>query len=328
MVRKMPNVSVVIPTFNRPQLLARAIASVLGQTYRDFEIIVVQNGPGEYSKPVVEQFAKQGVPVRYFHEAKPDPVNARNVGVKQSQTEFVAFLDDDDEWLSEKLEQQIALMENSDNVGLVFSCPRIVMKDGNVVPEKLRAGGSASYKRFIAKGNFIRSLSGVLIRRKCFDKAGYFDIRYSICNDYDFYLRIAKNYEIRMTKDPLYCYHLHDGNLTNNVLLGYREMVGILKSVESNPELGVTKGLLKRTIRKYSRSCCGAAVDAMETKNYSLAFKCYFSGLSHEPFAGLKMRWGRFRNPFYHFLRPYLAMIYCGFKSLEVTRMIFGSENT
>src|SRR5207247_1111176 len=114
-----------------------------------------------------------------------------------------------------------------------------------------------------------------------------------ICNDYDFYLRVAKKYKIGMTEEFLYRYYFHSGNLSGNLLSGYHEVIDILKSLEPVPALGVTKDLLQKAIRKHSRSFCGAAANAMEDKKYSLAFKYYFSGLCQEPLIGLRVRWGR-----------------------------------
>ncbi len=318
----MPKISVIIPTFNRPEFLAKAISSIVQQTYKDFEIIVVQNGPVEHSKSIAEKFTKQGVPLRYFYEIKADAVNARNVGIRESRGGFVAFLDDDDEWLPKKLEQQLELMESSESIGLVFSHPLVVTENGEMISEKLRSGGLPNYKRLVVKGNLIRSLSGILVRRICFDNVGYLNPRYSICNDYDFYLRMVRRYQIRMTEEAQYRYHFHKGNLSKDVLLGRHEVVDILRLLEPAPNLGVTQSLLQKVIRKHARYCCGAAVDAQESKNYSLAFKCYFAGLCHEPFVGLRIRWGRFKNPLYHFFRPYFALTYCGFKSLFVSQAV------
>src|SRR5688572_26839751 len=99
----MPKVSVVIPTHNRPLMLRRAIDSVLAQTYQDFEIIVVDDGLRERSDNVVKLFEDDRI--RYIsHEQEHGAPAARNTGIKNSNGELIAFLDDDDEWLPQKLE--------------------------------------------------------------------------------------------------------------------------------------------------------------------------------------------------------------------------------
>src|SRR3990167_1579233 len=96
-IKMAPRVSAVIPTYNRPEFLEHAIESVIQQTFRDFEIIVVENGnPNQDAKVVVNRFLNSGVVVRYFYETKPNPVQARNVGVRHATGEYIAFLDDDD----------------------------------------------------------------------------------------------------------------------------------------------------------------------------------------------------------------------------------------
>jgi len=106
-------VSVVIPTFNRPELLSRAIRSVLAQTYQDFEIIVVDDGDKESAGAVVSSFEKQNI--RYIKNNPPKQGGGatRNRGIEEADGEYVAFLDDDDEWMPTKLEKQVFALDSS-----------------------------------------------------------------------------------------------------------------------------------------------------------------------------------------------------------------------
>src|ERR1700737_4457090 len=117
----MPKVSVIIPTYNRAELLRSAIISVLTQIFQDFEVIVVDDASRDNTQNVVHSFNDRRI--RYIRNGmnKGDAV-ARNVGITNSSCEYIAFLDDDDEWLPEKLEKQINLLENSSpNVGVVHT---------------------------------------------------------------------------------------------------------------------------------------------------------------------------------------------------------------
>lgn len=311
------NVSVIIPTYNRPEKLSNAIRSVKSQTFSNYEILVVHNGPFETAEAVVESFKSQGINIKYFHAEKTGGANARNVGIQNTVGEMIAFLDDDDEWLPNKLEDQIKLISSDPSIGLVYSEPVLCSKDGSEKPEYVHFMGDPSFKELVEKGCLIRSLSGVLARRECFEKLGVFNTRYQIGNDFEFYLRVAKNYRIAKTKQPLYRYYFHGSNLSGNLHLGFEEFIQALRLLQPAPELGVTYETIKSAIKVYHRNYCGAAVDAMQDKRYWKAFRCYCWGLRHEPLIGLRIQWGRFDNPVYRALRPYCAAGYCLLMALK-----------
>ena len=117
----MAKISVVIPTHNRVDLLPRAIKSVLEQTYKDIEIVVVSDGSTDGTDEYMKQYA-DNPNVKYisYHPGRGGNY-ARNAGFDAAKGEFVAFLDDDDEWGPTKIEKQVALMEADEEVGLVYT---------------------------------------------------------------------------------------------------------------------------------------------------------------------------------------------------------------
>ncbi|MDD5216617.1 MAG: glycosyltransferase family A protein [Candidatus Omnitrophica bacterium] len=248
----MPKVSIIIPTRDRTTYLKRAIKSVLAQTYRNYEIIVVQNGPVEHSKQLVQKMIRHGAPMRYVHKLKADPVNARNTGIRASKSDYIAFLDDDDEWLPTKLEIQIhALMKNA-RLGLI-ACSSIVLNQHH--QNRNARGhfqGRISLKILLTKGCIIPSLSNILTRKTCLDRIGYFDARFPIANDYDLYLRMAQHYALWMTSDPLVRSHQHKSNMTKKASQVFTETTGVLKKLRlSNTKLkGVSGPFLKSIIDK------------------------------------------------------------------------------
>ena len=114
-------VSVVIPTHNRADLLPRAIDSVLNQTYSNFEIIVVSDGSTDNTEEVVKSYSDKDSRIRFIGYSPARGGNiARNTGIEAAKGEYVAFLDDDDEWMPEKLKKQIKVMESNPDIGLVI----------------------------------------------------------------------------------------------------------------------------------------------------------------------------------------------------------------
>ncbi|PJA63262.1 MAG: glycosyl transferase, partial [Candidatus Portnoybacteria bacterium CG_4_9_14_3_um_filter_44_9] len=147
----MLKVSVIIPTCNRPDLLPRAIKSVLSQIYQDFEIIVVDDGDKRSAENVVRQFKDNRI--KYIkHVERKGGAAARNTGIKAAQGEFIAFLDDDDEWLPKKLEIQMRQFENTPNdVGFCFSAIININADGEKasgVPDGIGNYLELSLRRF------------------------------------------------------------------------------------------------------------------------------------------------------------------------------------
>jgi glycosyltransferase involved in cell wall biosynthesis len=195
MPTRIPEVSIIIPTCNRAHLLPRAIKSVLAQTFQDFEIVIVDDASKDQTEEVVNGFASDER-IRYIkHERNKGSSAARNSGIKASRGEFIAFLDDDDEYLPEKLEKQVAaLKQNASRVALVYS--NVLLIDGTVnsrlwmtSPEKRRAFPELLYKGDIP-------ITSYILRKACigdikFDEELYFWI------DWDFILRIAKVWEFR-----------------------------------------------------------------------------------------------------------------------------------
>ena len=116
-----PTVSVIIPTRNRYSFVPRAIQSVLNQTYQDFEVLVVDDASDDHTDEIVKGFSDERI-TYIHHEVKRGGSAARNTGIKFSKGEFIAFLDDDDQWLPEKLQCQMHLLSNSPTVvGAIYT---------------------------------------------------------------------------------------------------------------------------------------------------------------------------------------------------------------
>ncbi len=214
-------VSAIITTYKRPpEMVKRASKSVLNQTYKDIELIIVDDSPETYEQrnAVCDMALSLGERVKYIkHEKNMGACAARNTGIKNAKGEFIAFLDDDDEWLPEKIEKQLCVMKKNDSVALVYcgryvyyteknitKCPKVEFYKGNI------------YDKLILK-NFIGSTSFPLLRKSAIEKLGGFDVQMPAAQDFELWLRIAKAYEIDYVETPLVRYYFHDGEqITKN----------------------------------------------------------------------------------------------------------------
>ena len=245
-----PFVSIIVPTHKRPELLARALKSLQRQTYQNFEVIVVENGCAPEAEKVLESFREQRMKVRYLYDKTPSLPNARNLGIRAAEADLIAYLDDDDEWVPEKLEKQVRYLAAHPAVGLV-GC-RIQMTDENGTVHMTKSSqwsGDVTRKVLLEKGAVIYSPSCILVKKELCEKINGFDARYKYAHDLGFYFNIERHAPLFLMEEPLVVYHVHTSNMSNKSLLGtHDETVRILKKLvpESARDLEGIRNSIKR----------------------------------------------------------------------------------
>uniref|UniRef100_A0A7C4RT37 Glycosyltransferase family 2 protein n=1 Tax=Desulfatirhabdium butyrativorans TaxID=340467 RepID=A0A7C4RT37_9BACT len=212
----MPLVSVIIPTYNRSAFLRNAIQSVLKQTFRNFEILVVDDASQVNVEQIIDELGD--CRIRLFrHDRNRGEAAARNTGVLYAKGEYLAFLDDDDEWLAEKLEKQVSVLSNEPpSVGGVYTGFFVVdITDETLLYTKIPSISGTIYRELL-RHNAIGTPSTLMIRRACIDRVGLFDgsIVYGV--DHDLYLRIARYFTFACIPEPLVRYHVHDARMSND----------------------------------------------------------------------------------------------------------------
>ncbi len=199
----MPLVSVIIPTYNRASVLPRAIKSVLGQTFSDFELLVVDDGSDDSTADILETFEGKLKPL--FQENR-GVAAARNLGIKCSTGPFLAFLDSDDEWLPEKLARQTDLIDAA-NPDFICHTDELWLRNGIEVPQKgihCKQGG-----RFFPRAleRCLISPSSVMVSRILLDRVGWFDEGLPAAEDYDLWLRVTAFHDVGFVPDRLVIKH-------------------------------------------------------------------------------------------------------------------------
>lgn len=193
-----PLVSVIITTYNRPDLLVEALESVQAQTYENVEIVVVD----DHSDTPAEEVVDDTSDVRIIrHEENRGANAARNTGIRESNGDLIAFLDDDDRWLPSKLRQQVPLFED-ESVGLVYTGARSVDDDDETIAVfRPKLEGDVTTDMFA--GGYIGSFSKVVVRRSTIEEAGTLDERFPSWQDRDWYLRLSEVCEFDYVSDVL-----------------------------------------------------------------------------------------------------------------------------
>jgi glycosyltransferase involved in cell wall biosynthesis len=188
-----PKVSVIIPTYNYAHFLPEALNSVLDQTYKNFEVIIVDDGSTDNTKDVLKSFLNDQR-IRYIYQENSGLPATRNRGIKESKGQFVAFLDSDDVWLPAKLEKQILLFDNDEEIVLVYCGAEFIDVDGERIPDPgYKPIPGATYKDLLYVNWVIGSGSSVLIRKSVFGEAGFFDESLTGLDDIDMWIRILRN---------------------------------------------------------------------------------------------------------------------------------------
>lgn len=211
----MSTVSVIIPTFNRRDHLPIALDSVLAQTYRDYEIIVIDDGSSDDTREILTPYAES---IRYFYQENRGIAGARNRGIGESDGAYIALLDSDDYWLPRKLERQIAYLKENPQWGMVATRCSSISADGRFRKQN-RPGKSGWILTDLFRSNFIRT-SSALITRECLDRVGCFDESLPECEEYDLWLRIARHYPIAFINEPLTVYTDNPHGVSTDSLAG------------------------------------------------------------------------------------------------------------
>ena len=218
-----PQVSVIIPSYNRAHCVEKAIDSVFEQGNSEVEIVLVDDGSTDNTRELIQR--KYDDRVSYCYQENQGIPGARNTGIKKARGKYIAFLDSDDFWLPEKLQKQLNLFAEHPEYGLVASCCGKIRMDGSYQKHN-RWGKSGWVLRDLFEKNFIRT-SSVIIRRDCFDKVGLFDEVLLQTQDYDLWLRMAAEYQVGFINESLTVYLDNAKGISTDSLLGrlYRQRV-------------------------------------------------------------------------------------------------------
>jgi glycosyltransferase involved in cell wall biosynthesis len=206
----MPKVSAILPTYNRAEFLHFAIQSALNQTFNDIEIIVCDDKSTDNTREVVERYSDERI--KYIlNKGKKGPSATRNTAILTTEGEYIAFLDDDDEWLPDKLNRQVALLDHSpSNICGVYSNRFLIDRKS----DRILSNDPGTEKK---KGNLLYQLmikspihtSTVMIRKTCLEQIGLFDETMSYMEDRDLWIRLSMKWDFEYISTPLTKAYVH-----------------------------------------------------------------------------------------------------------------------
>lgn len=208
------HVSVVIPCYNHAQYLGAAIQSVLAQTYRDFQIIVVDDGSTDDTAQVAGGF---GTAVRYVFQPNAGLSAARNTGIRVSCGEYLAFLDADDLWLPNFLATLVPRLDRDTRLGAVYSGSRFVDEEGHFQPQRItRTVPADRLHATLTSGDFFPA-HAVLVRKSVLNSVGFFDESLCASEDWDMWLRVSAKYPFAGISSVLALYRMHGDSMSGDL---------------------------------------------------------------------------------------------------------------
>jgi len=255
-IETKPQVSVIIPTYNRAWIIEEAIDSVLAQDYTEFELIVVDDGSTDHTSDVLDSYRNV---IKVFPQKNKGVSAARNRGIAEASGKFIAFLDSDDLWLPQKLTVQIEFFDQTPDA-LICQTDEIWIRNGlRVNPKKRHKKPSGMIFKPSLKLCLV-SPSATMIHRGLFDRVGGFDETLPACEDYDLWLRISCRFPIHLIDTPLIIKRGgHDDQLSKRTGLDKFRIKAIKKIIRSgllsDDQRRVAVKTLKEKCNIYAAGC-------------------------------------------------------------------------
>ena len=246
-----PLVSVIIPSYNRVEMLAEAIHSVLSQDYRNFELIVVDDGSTDGTRELLRRYPR----LRSIEIKHSGVSTARNVGIAGAKGPLISFLDSDDLWFEGKLSSQVAFFEIHPDA-VICQTEEIWIRNG------IRINPGKRHKK-VSGFFFERSVdlclvspSAVMMRKVLFDEVGVFDESMVACEDYDLWLRVSCRHPIYLIDTPFVIKRGgHPDQLSKQSGLDRLRIYALQKTIETPPPGGLTKSQRSAAIQALRKKC-------------------------------------------------------------------------
>lgn len=244
-----PLISVIIPMFNAAKFIKYTIESVLSQSYKNWEIFIIDNCSTDNSEEIVESYARKDSRIHLLSTEfnSGSPAKPRNIGLINAKGKYIAFLDADDLWYSQKLEKQVSFLEQNLDVFLLYAKYHII-KNGKIssktLPKDKYLFSGRIFKRLFLSNNFIPCVTAILRNR--FENNYLFDEQKSFLEDFDLWLRICQNENVAFIREPLAVYRADSLGFVANAPVFITKYFSMLKkwSRRVEPSLIITKYIL------------------------------------------------------------------------------------
>lgn len=225
-------ISVVIPAFNASRYIEQTIGSVINQTYRNWELLIIDDGSTDNQNAILSRLASEDSRIFLYSTTNQGVAAARNYGYQKAKGDYIAFLDADDVWLADNLKLKVEKLKDG-RFQFVHSDAELIDEQGELLDKEIRGKEGNLLNDLLSwNGPHIPGPSSLLVSRQVIDTVGLFDIRLSTSADFDFFTRVAARFEIGRVPQVTWQYRLHQGNMHKNVLAMEKDLLLIYEKAD------------------------------------------------------------------------------------------------
>lgn len=253
--KTLPLVSVVVTTYNRCRYLTETLASIHNQTYNNIEILLIDDGSTSEIAIENKKMASAFSTCVYYYKKNSGQPDSRNYGIKKAKGAYIAFCDDDDYWSLDKLEQQVPILIQQPEYGVISGWVALIDAEGKPLgKEKKYTGYNKGYIFYKNLERNCLSSATPLVRKEVFEKVGYFNTNFTIGEDWEFWRRVSYYYKFQAVDNVIAYYRHHGMNMTAKGIQDSMERIVLYRKLtKSLLEWGRDRFLKKekKVIRDY-----------------------------------------------------------------------------
>lgn len=213
-------ISIITPTYNREAFLPAAIESVLAQSYKEFELIIVDDGSTDNSRELINLYSAKDPRIKYLYQENQRQSVARNYALSIAKGDFICFLDSDNYWPQDKLEKSVKAFEQYPEADIVYGdCITIDEQDNELHRNNMRRY-SGRIAALLLKDNFV-SMNTTMTRRRCFDEMGGMSGKRRVADDYDLWLKFSARFYFQYIPEFLAYYRVMENQISSNKKLRF-----------------------------------------------------------------------------------------------------------
>lgn len=273
-----PKISICMPTYNRKHYIRQALESVFTQTYKDFEVVVVDDGSTDGT---AEMIKNTGYNIRYYWQENRGEGATRNKLLELAQGKFITFLDSDDLLMPDAIQRMLNVMEAEDDQVIVYGPYLRIDRDGKVFGRCTRKLYSGYITSHLFQNIFVHSC-GSMFPRGVLQEVGGFDETLPVCSDYDLWLRLSLKYRFVALPEPTFKRRRHQGNLSKSSSANQIVELHVLERFYY--ERGGRNVVAKKVaFRCFAKEECRVGIRALQEKKLTIAREYLRRSFKHQP---------------------------------------------
>ncbi|MDJ0696185.1 glycosyltransferase [Mastigocoleus sp. MO_188.B34] len=281
-------ISVVIPVYNGEQTIAETIKSVLNQNFKDIEVIVINDGSTDKTVDIVQNIFDSRLQI--FSYDNSGLAATRNRGIKKARGKFISFIDADDLWTLDKLEDQYQVLKANPRAVLAYSWTDYINDSGNFIKAGRRIKFTGWVYERMLMGNFLENGSNPLIRRQVFEEVGHFDESLSAAEDWDMWLRICANHEFVCVQKPQILYRISANSMSNNLKKQEAESLKVIDRAFIDDKAQQLQHLKKTSLANLYKYLTFKAIEAAPNKQQTrIALRFWWNFINNS--SSLRQQW-------------------------------------